>query len=117
METTVIEVIRQMGYVIPSIIAAACTLTAAIKGLFDIQKAWVNHLVSWIIAMLSAEGFVFFNGLTFGLGGYDYLVGAVCGLIVGASSNGVYDWDKIKDFFNLITTLFGNARNKMVKAQ
>ena len=115
METTVIEVIRQMGYVIPSIIAATCTLTAALKGIFSIEKPWVAHLVSWILAMLCSEGFVFFNGLTFGLGGYDYLVGAACGLIVGASANGFYDWEKIKAFFDLITSLFGNTKAKKAK--
>ena len=107
MDVNVIDVIKQMSYVIPSIIAATCTLTAMIKGIFKIETQWVAHLVSWLVAVLCAEGFVGLNGLTFGLGGWDYLVGGVCGVIVGASANGVYDWEKIKAFFDAITALFG----------
>ena len=103
----VIDLIKQMGYVIPSIIAAVCTLTALLKGIFTIEKPWVNHLVSWILSVACAEGFVALNGLTFGLGGWDYLVAGICGIIVGASANGIYDWEKIKSFFDAITNLFG----------
>lgn len=109
---SVIDVIKQMAYVIPSIIAATCTLTACLKGIFKIETPWVNHLISWVLAILCAEGFVAFNGLTFGLAGWDYLVGGICGLIVGASSNGVYDWEKIKAFFDAITALFGKPQAK-----
>ena len=113
MEVNVIDLIRQMTYVIPSIIAATCTLTAMVKGLFKIETGWVNHLVSWILSVVCAEGFIFFNGLTFGLpGGWDYAVGAVCGLIVGASANGVYDWKKVKAIFDAITQAFGGVTVK-----
>jgi len=113
MDVTVIDVIKQMTYVIPTIIAATCTLTAAIHGIFKIEKAWVNHLISWLLAVGVAEAFVGFNGLTFGLGGWDYAVGALCGLITGAAANGVYDWEKIKAFFDMITNLFSG--NKQVE--
>lgn len=113
MEVNVIDVIKQMGYVIPSIIAATCTLTAMLKGLFKIETPWVAHLVSWVLALLCAEGFVLFNGLTFGLGGWDYLVGGLCGVIVGASANGFYDWEKIKAFFDAITNMFGGGQKKV----
>ena len=112
----VIDLIKQMTYVIPSIIAATCTLTAAVKGIFKIETPWVAHLVSWLLALLCAEGFVLFNGLTFGLGGWDYAVGGVCGLIVGASANGVYDWETIKAFFDAITRLFGGGTAKKAAA-
>ena len=107
MEVTVVEVIRQMGYVIPSIITATCTLTAAIKGIFKIEKEWVNHLISWVLAMLCAIGFVALNGLSFGLGGWDYAIGALCGVLVGASANGVYDWNTVQVLFDAITSIFG----------
>jgi len=110
MDVNVIDLIKQMSYVIPSIIAATCTLTAMVKGIFKIETAWVAHLVSWLLSILTAEGFVALNGLTFGLGGWDYLVGGVCGLIVGASANGVYDWEKIKTFFDAITNMFGKKQ-------
>ena len=109
MDVTVIDVIRQMGYVIPSIIAATCTVTAAVKGMFKIETGWVNHLISWVLAIVCALGFVAFNGLTFGLGTWDYAIGAVCGVIVGASANGVYDWQTIQVFFDAITKMFGGG--------
>ena len=106
MEVSVIDLIKQMTYVIPSIIAATCTITAAIHGIFKIEKPWVNHLISWVISILCALGFVALNGLTFGLGGWDYAIGAVCGLITGAAANGVYDWEAIQAFFDAITNIF-----------
>lgn len=107
MDVTVTSVLTQMSYVIPTIIAAAMTLTSAIHGIFKTTKGWVDHLISWVIAVGVAEGFVALNGLTFGLGGWDYAIAAVCGLIVGASSNGIYDWEKIKAFFDAFSGLFG----------
>lgn len=112
MEVTVPEILKQMGYVIPSIIAATCTITAALKGIFDITKEWVNHLISWVLSVACAEAFVYFNGLTFGLGGWDYAIGAVCGIIVGASANGIYDWEAIKNFFDAISNLFPSPKRK-----
>ena len=68
--------------------------------------------MSWVVAVLCAEGFVCFNGLTFGLGGWDYAIGGVCGLIVGASANGVYDLESIKAIFDAITRFFGGGTLK-----
>lgn len=106
MEVTVINVLTQMGYVIPTIIAATMTLTACIHGVFNIEKTWINHLISWVVAVVTSLLFVTCNGLTFGLGYWDYAIAAVCGVITGASSNGVYDWEAIKSFFDAITNIF-----------
>lgn len=103
---TVIDVLNQMTVVIPSIIAASCVLTSVITGMFKIEKAWISHLVSWIVAVLSALLFVQCNGLTFGFGNWDYAVAAVCGVITGAASNGVYDWASVKLLMNTITMMF-----------
>ena len=112
MDVSVLDVIKQMTYVIPSIIAATCAITAAIKGVFDITNEKVNHLISWVVSVIGAEAFVLFQGLTFGLGGWDYLVAGVCGIIVGASSNGIYDWEAIKKFFDAISNLFPSPKRK-----
>lgn len=117
MDTTIIEVIKQMGYVIPSIITATCTFTAVIKGMFDITKEWLNHLISWVLSIACAEAYILVNGVSFGLGGWDYLVGAVCGLIVGASANGVYDWEVVKKFFDGISDLFPSPVRKARAAE
>ena len=86
------------------------TITAAIHGAFHIEKTSIVHLISWIISILGSLGFVFFNGLDFGLGGWNYLVAGIGGIIVGACSNGFYDWDSIKKIFDAITNLFGKIK-------
>ena len=104
MDTTAIEVIKQMGYVIPSIITATCTFTALIKGMFDITKQWLNHLISWVLSVACAEAYILINGVSFGL-------------IVGASANGVYDWEVMKKFFDGISDLFPSPVRKARAAE
>lgn len=107
MEVNVIDVIKQMAIAIPTIMVGTQAITAAVHGVFKIEQKWLVHLISWLIAIAGAEGFVALNGLTFGLGGWDYAIGAVCGVIIGACSNGFYDWDAIKKIFDAITEYFG----------
>ena len=108
MEVTVIDVIKQLAYVIPSIMVGTQTLTACIHGAFKIENNNINHAISWIVAVLTGLGFVLFNGLTFGLPVWaDYITGGICGLIVGGTANGWYDWPAISKIFDAITNLFG----------
>lgn len=108
----VIDVIKQLAIVIPLIMVGAQAITAAIHGAFKIENDNVNHAISWIVAVLAGLGFVAFNGLTFGLGYWDYLLGGLCGLCVGGMSNGWYDWPAIKKIFDAITALFGGSTYK-----
>ena len=111
METTVIEVIKQMAYVVPSILLGTQAITAAIHGAFKIENKNIVHAISWIIAVLAGLGFVAFNGLTFGLPVWaDYVMGGICGLIVGGTANGWYDWPLVSKIFDAITALFGNTK-------
>lgn len=104
---TIIDLIKQMAYVIPAILLGTQTITAAIHGAFKIKDDNINHAISWVVAVLAGLGFVAFNGLTFGLGGWDYLFGGLCGLVVGGTANGWFDWPSIKAIFDAITNLFG----------
>lgn len=105
---TVGSVLTQLGIAVPSIIAATNILTAAIHGIFKITNNKVVHIISWVIAVLCGLLFVLCNGLTFGLPVWaDYLLGGAAGLIAGAASNGVYDWEAIKKLLDAITKLFG----------
>lgn len=105
---TVGSVLTQLGIAVPSIIAATNILTAAIHGIFKITNNKVVHIISWVVAVLCGLLFVLCNGLTFGLPVWaDYLVGGVAGLVAGAASNGVYDWESIKKLLDAITKLFG----------
>ena len=103
----VIELLKQMAYVIPSILVGTQAITAAIHGAFKISnKNWV-HAISWVVAILAGLAFVGFNGLDFGVStAWNYVLGGVCGLIVGGMSNGWYDWPFIEKIFDTITNLF-----------
>ena len=107
MEVTVIEVLKEMGIAIASIIVGTQTITAAIHGVFKIENKNVNHAISWIVATLAGLGFVAFNGLNFGLPVvWNYIVGGICGLFAGGCANGWFDWPAIEKTFNVITNLF-----------
>ena len=107
MEVSVIELLKQLAIAIPSILVGTQAITAAIHGAFKIENPnWV-HVISWIVSILGAIGFVAFNGLTFGLGAWDYAIGAIAGLIVGGAANGWYDWPSISRIFDVITRIFG----------
>lgn len=117
METTVIDVIKQLEYVIPTMMAAEALLTSTIKGIFKIESDLVNNILSWVLSIGTAMLFVLCNGLTFGLGGWDYAVAAVGGIIVGLATNKIYTWDKIKALLDAITALFGYDKTKKVETK
>ena len=117
METTVIDVIKQLEYVIPTMMAAEALLTSTIKGIFKIESDLVNNIISWVLSIGTAMLFVLCNGLTFGLGGWDYAVAAVGGIIVGLATNKIYTWDKIKALLDAITALFGYDKTKKVETK
>lgn len=107
METTFIDVLNQLKIVIPSMMAAELLLTSTIKGIFNIKSDLANTIISWGLSIGTAFLFVLCNGLDFGLGGWNYAVAAVGGLIVAICTNKIYTWDKIKALLDAITDLFG----------
>ena len=111
MEVTVIDVLKQMEVAIPSILVGTQVITAAIHGAFKIEDKNLVHAISWIIATLAGLGFVAFNGLDFGLPTvWNYVVGGICGLIVGGTANGWFDWPWIEKIFNAITAMFSGGK-------
>ena len=115
---TVGSVLTQLGIAVPSIMLASSTLTAALHGIFKITNDKVVHALYWVIGIITGLLFVLCNGLTFGLPIWaDYVVGGVAGLISAAASNGVYDWEKIKVFFDAITAFFGGQALKKKLAE
>lgn len=114
METpTIIELLKQLAVVIPIILVATQTITAAIHGAFHIMNDNVNHAISWVVAVLCALGFVAFNGLDFGLPTvWNYVLGGIAGLITGGAANGWYDWPAVKRIFDAITNAFTPKRYK-----
>lgn len=104
-----INFLEQLAIVVSAVIIGTQTITAAIKGAFNIQNDNVSHTVSWIVGILGGIGFVAFNGIEFGFNQewINYICGAFAGFIAGAAANGIYDWPKIKAIFDAITKFFG----------
>lgn len=116
----IIDVIKQLEVVIPSMMAAELLLTSTIKGIFNIKSDLVNTILSWVLSLGTAFIFVLCNGLDFGLGGWNYAVAAVGGLIVAICTNKIYTWEKVKAFLDAITDLVGGNEtyvDRMVKEQ
>lgn len=108
MTPTIIDVIKQLTYVVPSMMAAEALLTSTIKGIFKIESDLANNIISWVLSIGTAMLFVLCNGLNFGLPTiWNYVVAACGGIIVGLCVNKIYTWDKVKAFLDAITALFG----------
>lgn len=106
----IIDVIKQLEVVIPSMMAAELLLTSTIKGIFNIKSDLVNTILSWVLSLGTAFLFVLCNGLDFGLGGWNYAVAAVGGLIVAICTNKIYTWEKVKALLDAITALFSGNK-------
>ena len=105
--------VSQLLVAVPTIIVGTQTLTSVINGLFKIDTTWVRHLISWILAIVIALVFVATGGLTFGLPVvWEYVVGAIAGVLAGGAANGIYDWEAIKKIFD---TLEGIIRGQKVE--
>lgn len=106
---TVLDLIKQLGIVFPSVIVGSQALTAVIRGSLNIQSGKAIHAINWIIGTLAGAAFVLLNGLTFGIGPWvDVALGAVAGLIGAGASNGLYEWKKIKKIFSALADGLGN---------
>lgn len=107
---TILDLIKQMSIEVPSIIAGTILLTGLLDAAFNVKKAWVKHLLSWLIALAGAMVACACGGMDFGLGGWNYAVAAAVGLLAGAASNGVYDWKFVGDFIDKFYELFGRKK-------
>ena len=105
---TVLDVIKQVSVSVPSIIAGTIVLTGMINGAFNIQNKNIKHLISWIVAIIEAIVTCACGGLTFGFGGWDYVISAATGLLAGGASNGLYDWSAISSIIDKFYDLFGH---------
>lgn len=107
--TTVAALLNQLAIVVPSLIAGNAILTGAVNGAFNVQKGWVQHLISWILAVIDGVCLALTGGLTvFAATWANVTFGAVCGLIAGGASNGLYDWSAVSNLINQFYPLFGH---------
>lgn len=73
----------------------------------NIQNNTVKHIISWVAPILVGLLLCATEVITFGYGGWDYLMSAVAGAGVGAASNGLYDWKAVSNLIDKFYDLFG----------
>ena len=102
---TALEVIKQIAIAV-GIISGSSILTGLVNAAANIQNKTVKHIVSWVIPIAVAEILCAIGTISFGYGGWDYLMSAGAGALVGGASNGLYDWEVISNFIDKFYDLF-----------
>lgn len=106
MTITVVELLKQLAVAVPSILAGVMLVTSAIDEGFNITNKNWRHAISWILAVVTAVIFTATGQLTFGLGGWDYAISVVFGVIAGGAANGIYDWPAVTKIIDAFGKLF-----------
>ena len=106
---TVLEVLKQIVIAV-GIISGSSLLTGLVNAIANIQNNTVKHILSWVLPIGVAELLCAIGTVTFGYGGWDYLLSAVAGAAVGAASNGLYDWKCVSDLIDKLYNLFGHKK-------
>lgn len=102
---TVLEVIRQIA-IAAGIISGSSVLTGLLNAAMNIQNTTVKHIVSWAIPIIAGLILCATNAISFGYGGWDYLMAAFSGAVVGGASNGLYDWPAVSNIIDKFYGLF-----------
>lgn len=91
----------------PILMSITVALTGALDSLFKVQKGWVKQLISWLVGAGLSVGAWAIKMIEFG---DPVWLGVVAlAVVVGLSSNGIYDIPAIKAF---IDKLFPPALRK-----
>ena len=94
-------------YIAPILASITVTLTGVINGLFKISKGIWPQIVSWIVGACLSVGAYFLKFIE--MGDPQWLgVVALC-IVVGLSSNGIYDIPTIKAW---VGSWFGRKNHK-----
>ncbi len=114
---TVSTLLKYLMVVVPSIIAGNTVLTGIVNGAFNVEKGWVKHTISWILAILAGVVTALSGGLpVFASMTANVIFGAICGLFAGGASNGLYDWQAIGNLIDQFYALFGHPTPAEAKA-
>lgn len=105
--STFFEVLKQIAIAV-GIISGSSVLTGLVNAAANIQNNTVKHIVSWVIPIGVAELLCAVGTISFGFGGWDYLLSAVAGAATGAASNGLYDWKFVSNIIDKLYDLFGH---------
>ena len=102
---TILEVLRQIA-IAAGIISGSSVLTGLLNAAMNIQNTTVKHIVSWAIPIIAGLILCATNAISFGYGGWDYLMAAFSGAVVGGASNGLYDWPAVSNIIDKFYDLF-----------
>lgn len=83
-------------YVAPLLMSATVALTGVINGMFKIVKGFWPQLVSWVVGALLSVAAYLLQIIEFG--NPEWLGVVMLAIVVGLSSNGIYDIPTIKAF-------------------
>lgn len=111
---TVLDLIKQMILYVPCIIIETIFIAGMINCIFDIQNNNIKHIISWIVAVISTIGICACGGMIFGFGGWDYILAAAVGLVIGCASNGIYDWPVISNIIDKFYEWFCYIQQKLL---
>lgn len=102
---TILEVVKQIAIAV-GIISGSSVLTGLVNALTNVQNTTVKHIISWVIPIVAGLILCATNVLSFGYGGWDYLMSAFSGAVVGGASNGLYDWPAVSNLIDKFYDLF-----------
>ncbi len=106
-----LEVVKQIVIGV-GIISGSSVLTGLVNALANVQNKTVKHIISWATPIVTGVILCATGVLSFGYGGWDYLMAAASGALVGGASNGLYDWPKISNIIDKLYDLFGHKIEK-----
>ena len=101
----ILEVIKQIAVAV-GIISGSSVLTGLVNAAANVQNTTVKHIISWAIPIIAGLILCATNVLSFGYGGWDYLMSAFSGAVVGGASNGLYDWPVVSSIIDKFYDLF-----------
>lgn len=107
----VFEVLKQIAIGV-GIISGSSVLTGLVNALANVQNKTVKHIISWALPIAVGVILCATGVLSFGYGGWDYLMAVASGALVGGASNGLYDWPKISNLIDKLYELFGHKIEK-----
>ena len=98
METLIGIFSESFWYIAPILVSVTVGLSGLINQGLKIEKGWLKQLISWIIGAAVSVGAWGIKVITFGNPVWLGIV-ALC-VVVGLSSNGLYDVPTIKNWVN-----------------
>ena len=98
METILGIFSMEFWWIAPILVALTTGLSGVINQGLKIEKAWLKQLISWVLGSGLSVGAWALKMITFG---DPVWLGVVClCIVVGLSSNGIYDIPTIKNWVN-----------------